>query len=266
MDAEEHEHPSPGSGSWEKWIAIGLVLTTAVLAGLFTWGEGLIHQDPPVRPRAEDVIAAAPDPMEPPALAVLESFFEAPDVTSKAAFVRDSGRVLPMMRDYHETRGHPFPTLGRVSPGQTASFGGTRMVLFEVEPFSGPRYPVAVAWDGHRLAVDWESLVAYGTMDWSEFVESEPSSTETLRVFIRSAPESLKPPGMPDGTASFRIEHRDDPQPLIACADAETAVVLQPLVENKRAPVTLEITWKPIGPGGSKVPQILRLATPGWSR
>lgn len=251
--------------SLEKAIIGLLILATFAFAVIFMVGESLIHSDPKTPPPEPARIALPPSPMEPAALAALEAFFEAPDLTAKTMLVRDSARVRPMMQDYHDRRGHSFPTLGRVSPGHAASFDGTPMVLFEVEPFSGPRYPVAVVWDGHRFAVDWESLTAYGTMDWSEFIETQPTAPVTLRVFISTLAAAQEIPGLPPETGQFQIEHRDDPQPLIASASAEVTATLKPLIESVRVPITIEVTWKPIGPGGSPLPLILRLVSPKWS-
>jgi hypothetical protein len=264
----EENEPSGGGNQrprLEAWI-VGSLLLFALVIGLgLVIGEGMIHRAPADLVEPEAPAVAPPDPMEPPALMALEAFFEAPDLASKVLLVRDSRRVRPMMEDFHEKRSHEFPSLARVSPGRVAHFGGTPMVLFEVEPFSGPRYPVAVVWDGNRFAVDWESLTAYGTMDWSEFVETRPESPQTLRVYIKNTLETGKPPGTPLNAICFLVEDRSDPQPLIATADSKVAALLGPLVENQRAPVTLEIAWKPISPGGISFPKILRLVSPKWS-
>lgn len=206
-----------------------------------------------------------PEDMESPALAVLGDFVNAPDARSKARFVRDGMRVLPMMLDYHETRNHPFPAFGRVSRGKVADFDGTPMVLFEIESFAGPRYHIAVVWDGTRFGVDWESLTAYGTMDWSDFIEDKPTAPQEMRVFVLEARGIPTVPGTPEGSMVFRVEHRDHPQPLIATAGPELAATLSPMVEGRRVPVTLSLAWQPIGPGGAPVPVILRLVAPKWS-
>lgn len=250
----------------EKVITGILLLAALAITLTLITGEGLIHRKPKVEPVIPEQTGTPPEPMEPNALAALEAFFEAPDLASKAALVRDSARVRPLMQDFHELRGHPFPTLGRVSPGQAARFNETPMVLFEVEPFSGPRYFVAVVWDGQRFAVDWETLTAYGTMDWSEFIESQPTTPQTLRVFIRKAAQTDRPPGTPDTIKLFQIEHRDHPQPVIAAATAEVAAILEPLVENRRAPLTLEIFWKPAAIGTPAVPWIHRMVSEKWSQ
>ncbi|MEO7099693.1 MAG: hypothetical protein ABI162_10055 [Luteolibacter sp.] len=250
----------------ENIIITILLLAALMIALVVMISEGLIHRKPKAKPEIVTRLDLPPSPMESAALAALEAFFEAPDIAAKAVLVRDSSRVRPMMENYYDFRRHPFPTLGRVSPGRSASFDGTQMVLFEVEPFSGPRYPAAVVWDGHRFAVDWESLSAYGTMDWIDFVESKPATTQTLRAFVSKIPDELKIAGLPEGTSQFRIEHRDDPEPIIAAADEAVAALLTPLTDNLRSPVTLEMTWKPIGPGGTPVASISRLIATGWSQ
>ena len=255
----------PRSTGLEKLIIGILLLATLAVALTLIIGEGLIHREPKAEPNIPEQAKTPPESMEPGALAALEAFFEAPDLAAKAAFVRDGTRVRPLMQDFHEHRGHPFPTLGRVSPGKSARFDETPMVLFEVEPFSGPRYFVAVAWDGQRFAVDWESLTAYGTMDWSEFIESQPTAPQTLRVFIRKVEKTDPPLGTTDQIKFFQIEHRDHPQPLLAAANTEVAAILGPLVENRRTPVTLEIFWKPARPGTPSIPWIERMVSEKWS-
>jgi hypothetical protein len=247
----------------EAWIAGMLLLAGGLIALVLTLGEGMIHRNrKPVMAEISDA-NPPPTPIEPPALAALEKFFEAPDTASKSLFVRDTARVRPMMEDYHDKRNHPYQTLGRVSPGHRAEIGNGPCVLFEIEPFSGPRYPVAVVWDNGRFLIDWESLTAYGTMDWSEFAESRPRSIQILRVFVSKIPEDRKIPGLPEGSRQFLIEHRDDPEPMIVVAEAGAAATLEPLAA--RSPVTLEMIWKPIGPGGAPVACVSRVAATGWS-
>jgi hypothetical protein len=267
MDEKDENKPEARGKSGIEKSVIGLLLLTAYgIALILIVGGGMIHRKDTDDEPAPVPYEPPPEAMEPAALAALESFYEASDLAAKAALVRDSERVMPMMRDYHETRGHPFPTLGRVSPGKAAEFDGKPMVLFEVEPFSGPKYFVAMVWDGRRFAVDWESMTCYGTMDWSEFVAGQTGTAQTMRVFIREAKETLPPPGLGETAVFFQVEHRDDPQPLVATADEDVAESLRTLAAGRRTPVILELAWTRYAPGQPPILWIRKLLAEGWSR
>lgn len=228
------------------------------------------HRSPPVTSAISKISLTSPEysaePTEVAALVALERFFEAPDVASMAAAAHDSTRVRPLMEDYYLHRRHPLPSMSRVSKGQAANSNGTQLILFQVEPLNGRHYPIATIWEGNRFAVDWESLSAYGTVDWVRFIEEKPASPETLRLYIEAAGEFDEVPGLPPTYTVFRISHRDDPLPITAIADAEWSRHLLPMVEKRRVPVTLEMEWQPLGPGHAPVPVILRLVSAGWSR
>ncbi|RYD21581.1 MAG: hypothetical protein EOP88_10775 [Verrucomicrobiaceae bacterium] len=253
-------------GKMEKLVAGLLLAATTGAVLVFTAGEGLIHRD---RPDAQVVLAHSPEvtpppsPPEPHALAALEAFFEAPELAGKAEQVRDKDRVLPMMVDLHQRRGCPFPTMATISKGKAGMMDGVSMVFFEVEPFSGPRYPVAVVWDGSAFRVDWVSLMAYGTVDWSAFVENRPPETQVLRVFVHSAGKDESSFALGSGETTVQIEHRDDPTPVVGIAAGETASVLKALTEKRRAPVTVEVCW--VRKGGVPVIEIVKVLAPQWS-
>ena len=247
---------------WTEALVIGCLLAAglAVLLGL-----GIILPKEKVRSPPSPVPGPPPVPAEKFALEALEKFFEGASLEEKLPFVKDAGRVRPMMEDYHGRRGHPFPTMGRVSPGRLMSAGSRQLVLFEVEPFSGPRYPVAVDWDGFRHVVDWESLTAYGTMDWAKFVAEKPQGAQTMRVYGSALPADLWPPGMKKGWRTFRVEHRDSDVVIPVVANPEISRQLSKLVTGKRVPLTLEIVWNPAAGGGGSF-EALRLVAEGWSQ
>lgn len=258
--------PDPTKASprpvWTEALVIGCLLLAglAVLLGL-----GVIQ------PREKDLPPPSPVPGPPPApaekfaLEALEKFFEGASLEEKLPFVKDSGRVRPLMEDYHLKRGHSFPTMGRVSPGKVLSMGSRQLVFFEVEPFSGPRYPVAVEWDGFRHVVDWESLTAYGTMDWADFVTEKPRAAQTMRVYLAALPEERRPPGLPGAWAAFRLEHRDGDAVVPVTANPEISEALARRVEGKRVPLTLELVWNPAAAVGGSF-EILRVVAEGWSQ
>lgn len=253
-------------GKMEKIVAGLLLAATTVAVLVFTVGEGLINRDRPDPKNAlrdSTVITPPPSPPEPHALAALEAFFEAPEFADKARQVRDRERVLPMMEDYHQRRGHPFPSMERVSTGKAGLVDGVPMVFFEVQPFSGLRYPIAAVWDGSAFRVDWESLTAYGTMDWSVFVEKRPSEPQEMRVFIHSPGKDESSFALAKGETTVQIEHRDDPVPIVAIASGETASILKSLADKRRAPATVEVRWQ--ARGGVPVVEVVRVIAPRWS-
>ena len=252
------ENPPAGSrGSWTEALVLGGIIV-AVLLILLGWG---VIQPPPATAPAPPVPkpSAPPRPAAEHARKVLEKYFEGADLGEKLASVRDPERVRPMMEDYHGKRGHPFRTMGRVSPGKEVVMGERMLVFFEVEPFSGPRFPVAVAWDGFRFAVDWESLTAYGTMDWEEFVERKPEPAQTMRIYASAAAEGMRPPGVEEGLEIFLVEHRDHSGVIVAVADPAAGDSLAAKVKGKRVPMTLEMGWK------DGVCEIRRIVAEGWS-
>lgn len=271
MAAAAHREPGDtrgihGMGKMEKLVAGLLLAATTVAVLVFTVGEGLINRDRPAPQAAlaaPQVVTPPPNPPEPHALAALEAFFEAPDLAGKALQVRDRERVLPMMEDYHQHRGHPFPTMERVSTGKAGLVDGVPMVFFEVQPFSGLRYPIAAVWDGSAFRVDWESLIAYGTMDWSVFVETRPSEAQLMRVFVHSAGKDESSFALANGETTVQIEHRDDPAPVVAIASGETATVLKALADKRRTPATMEVRWQ--NKAGVPVVEVVRVIAPRWS-
>jgi len=253
----------------EKAIA-GLLVAIGVTIAIFSLAGGrLIERDKQAKPTDTRLPAdplPPPSPMAPAALKVLEGFCEGADLESKADFVRDTIRVRPMMVDYHEKRKHSFPTLGRVSPGKEIRLDDSPAVFFEVEPFRGSRYPVAVVWDGERFAVDWESLTAYGTMDWDDWLETKPTTVQTLRIYVQNATAAEKIPDAPAGLSQFRIAHRDGSEAIIALAHPKVAALFPPLADKKDVPVTIEVAWQPFGTGEVSFPEIVRVVSSTWSQ
>jgi len=124
------------------------------------------------------------------------------------------------------------------------NIGERRLVFFQVLGFDGLRYPLAVEWSADRFLVDWESLSAYGTMDWVAFVESRPEWSQTMRVYLAELAENLKPPVDGEGKWSFfRMEHRDSADTVVIAVLSSMAPEITELVRGKRVPVTMEVSW-----------------------
>lgn len=178
------------------------------------------------------------------ALEVWTRFVEAPDLGGKVREVRNAKRVGPLMRDYHERRGHPFPTMAKISRGEIAASAAREAMLFVVEPFSGPDYAVALEWNDGRYRIDWESLVAYGTADWYEFTERKSGTTERMRVFLSPLKDRWDHPALPPGGKSYLMEHRDYPDPVVVVSiDPESERVGESVVQP-RTPARVQVRWE----------------------
>ncbi|MEM1082921.1 MAG: hypothetical protein AAGI48_02275 [Verrucomicrobiota bacterium] len=254
------------SGKKRSGHAVKVVLLVLVLAGLVgTWifisGHVLIETREPVDPVPfVDRYPSEPEEAVRLARESWERFVEAPGLSGRVLEVRDRERVEPLIEDFHVRRGHPFPMMESLSEGEAVTLGERRMVLFRVKNFSEKVYPVSVEWAGDRFAVDWESLSAYGTMDWAELIESRPETTHTMRVYLGELPDQLKPRAGEEWSF-FRMEHRDSPETVAIAVGGKTAAVVAPELEGKRAPATIEVRWNPeIGQF-----EIVRLVSWGWS-
>jgi hypothetical protein len=198
----------------------------------------------------------------------VRSFFEAGDVDQKLAFVRDPQRVRPMMEKYY--RGHPqqqmeWKSLGWVLPVEEPGFrlGYAQAIFANAEPVSLIMEELA---DG-SFRVDWESSVRYSETDWSEFIETQPTSPTLFRV-IASKPRHAPPEGSPQDSEVLEIKHPDDSNVIYAYFDRKDPK-FQPLIQQlqtgnwKDVPLTLRLCYP--GPAGNgKSARIADVEGKGW--
>ncbi len=225
-------------------MLLGLAATLSLWAVVIGW---LVIPD---TERSRGTNPAPPPPAPTGPQAVLEAglvwdrYVEATDFAGRAELVLDTERVRDLMEDFHRVRGHPWPSMSSRTDGREIRRNGQTVVVFQVEGFDRQRYPVALAWDGERFAVDWESLTAYGTMDWSRLLETRPHETQTLRIYLARLPEELQPPASrAAGRTFFRMEHRDHPTTAVLAVRPELAPEVFRLTEGLRVPCTAEVAW-----------------------
>lgn len=159
---------------------------------------------------------------------VVQAFFAARTVAARLPCVRDPGRVQPLMEEFYAREPMPETTFQGLAkmvrveePGYRfgyvqAQFSDTSTVTLIIEERTD---------DDFR--VDWECLVRYGELAWTDFLRLRPQESKLMRVKA-SRPAAPPPPGskfewlelrhsIDSGTvlAAFR---RDDPQlaPLLA--------------------------------------------------
>ncbi len=179
----------------------------------------------------------------------VETFFAAPNVEAKLPFVRDPDRVKPLMQDYYsrEPMGPvKWRGLGRLvrvdEPGYRfgyvqAQFDGVPPLTLIIEEMK----------DG-AFRVDWECLVRYGEMSWSDFLQRRPTEAKLMRVKAsRAAPaaSSTQP-----GTEWLELRHSEQPGTVRAFFrrdEPKLMSLLEQLNQGgwKDVPLTLRMAFLP---------------------
>jgi hypothetical protein len=189
----------------------------------------------------------------------LSGYFAAVSDEDKIHGLYDQGRVGGLWRHYYHERGKPFPQLEEILSVTLAEQRGRTVALCEVWLAPGGRQPVAMIWEGDHFLLDWESQVAYGSMDWIEWLETRPSAPQLMRVYLSRAPSG---PLTAEGPAVV-VEHRDSLGPELARITPGLTIELD-FSERQRVPVTGEFAFRK--EGGVDRLYLIRLIHEGWSR
>jgi len=229
-------------------VAILLGLTSTVVGWLIS--SGALRITPSEKP--SPALGARKEVAAPPgdqaschalAFAAWKGFIEAADLDERLAFVKAPDRVAPLMRDFHERRGHAWPTMAKISETQTAISADFHHLIFVVEPFDGVPYAAPMEWSEGAYRVDWEVLTAYGSMDWYELLDARPTETQRMRVFLSRLKDEWKAPGLPAGAVVYVMEHRSSPDPVTVVARHAAATDLAQTVDADRVPMRVDVVW-----------------------
>ncbi len=198
----------------------------------------------------------------------LRGFFEASTVESKLSYVRDAARVRPLMERYHSAR---VPTrqqwkgLDWVMPVEEPGFrlGYAQATFTDAEPVS---LVIEEMQDG-TFRVDWESSVRYGELDWSEFIQTQPTAPKLFRV-IASRPRHAPSTEAPRGSEVLEIKHPDNDNVIYAHfdkMDPKFQSLLQQLQTGnwKDVPLTLRLCYTGPSQSGNSV-RIADIEGKGW--
>ncbi len=199
----------------------------------------------------------------------VRGFFEAATVQDKLRFVRDPERVGALMADYyadHSIDRRDWKGLGWVLGVQEPGYhlGYAQATFDDNEPVS----LIIEELPNGAIAVDWESFVRYGELDWDEFLRTRPGSPTLFRV-IASKP-ALSPLGeVPPGTEVLEIKHPDQEHSVFAYFDRQDPK-FQPLVEQlqnghwKDVPLTLRLCYPGPVSGAANGVRIAGIEGKGW--
>lgn len=199
----------------------------------------------------------------------LRGFFEAPSVEAKLSYVRDPARVRPLMEQYSQA--HPlvrryWKGLGWVLPVEEPGFrlGYAQAMFIDAEPVS---LIIEEMQDG-TFRVDWESSVRYGELDWSEFIQTQPTAPKLFRV-IASRPRHAPSTEAPQGSEVLEIKHPDNDNVVYAYFDRQDPKfqsLLQQLQTGnwKDVPLTLRLCYTGPSKSSSNSVRIADIEGKGW--
>jgi hypothetical protein len=184
----------------------------------------------------------------------LSAFFEAPTLEAKLALIRDPQRVKPLMVSYYARE--PMPTwkfrgLGRaVRVAEPGYRFGYVQALFED---ASPATLIVEETPTGEFLLDWECMVRYGELSWTDFLRMRPEEPKLLRL-IASKPSTITPPGAEGSPTAQWIELRHPAESGTVLGyfdrnDPKYAQLLEQLQQGqwKDVPVTLRLCY-PSGP------------------
>ena len=198
----------------------------------------------------------------------VRKFFEAGSVSEKLAFVRDPGRVRPLMTDYYHRRPMPpvkWHALGWTLPVDEPGFRlGYVQAMFEGGP---PSSLIVEEMENGSFAVDWESFVRYGELNWQDFLMIRPVQPKLFRIIASKAEnETGGVVGM--GREMIEIKHPEEEGVVYATLDRNDPT-LAPMVQQlqqgkwKDVPLTLRLCYPGTASDGKAV-RIAGIEGKGW--
>jgi hypothetical protein len=224
-NSAEKAHQEGGTKRFFLFLGAGVLLLLGfeVVFG-FAWRS--VSRDEPVPLAREDLPppAGTPPPKPPMRLltdAAIESmtaFLNARDVDELLEHVRNRTRIGKTVRKYYAD--HPFVPLGNYTaplPGDLKRSNG----FFSVSIYHEGKFLRLQADESQDYKIDWESFVAYGEMDWDEFLATKPKTPTLLLVKIHYDDYYNYDFTQKDFT-SLRVMHPDGSRELFAYANCGT--------------------------------------------
>ncbi|MCB1098756.1 MAG: hypothetical protein KDN22_24500 [Verrucomicrobiae bacterium] len=114
----------------------------------------------------------------------IRSFVEAPSWQEKLDFICSPERVKNYVQDYYENQKPPPIEIRSFRKVLPLMLGETPFYLVEFEDEDYLTHSVDVYEIDREYKLNWESMVAYGSIPWSTFCEDRPTSLQDLRVYV----------------------------------------------------------------------------------
>lgn len=178
--------------------------------------------------------------------ATLEKFFGTATFEGRLALVRDPERVKPLMMSYYSREPMPQLKWRGVSKVMRVDEPGYRLgyvqAMFEDSP---PTSLIIEETPEGQFLVDWECMVRYGEVSWSDFLRIKPVEPKLLRVI---ASKVDKGPSTDAGAQWLELRHPGETGSVLGWFDRQDpkyAALVQQMEEGrwKDVPVTLRLCY-----------------------
>ncbi len=200
-----------------------------------------------------------------------DRFFAAKAMGKRAECVRDSARVLPLMKEFYsrtEFGKYEPKRIGVEAAYQLDHPESDRALVFTwaiMSDYTRRLFVCERSGDG-AVRIDWESLVGYCTMSWETFRQERPTQPQTFRVLASESDYFVSPFDDSATAAAFRLGDLARRQTIFGyCAtgsDVEQRI-RRHLKPGKDNYLTLEVRF-PEDPQADNQVEILRLLAPNW--
>ena len=115
-----------------------------------------------------------------------KTFLDSKTIEEFAPLIRDSERVMPLVREYY--RQNPYQVIGaRAVDAQGVAQVAKRFVSFNVVLRDYSSRAIALELTQTKALVDWESWVGYCEVPWETFIEDQVTEATEVRVQIQRA-------------------------------------------------------------------------------
>ena len=116
---------------------------------------------------------------------ILTEYLQTKDYRERLAFVYDSEKCEPLMKQYYEQRGEKDPICGKVLGAGYMSAGSSKVLCLTVEcatrPDSGMRANFHITKTG-KLMLYWESWAAWCEISWADLKKERPQRSVLMRA------------------------------------------------------------------------------------
>lgn len=197
----------------------------------------------------------------------VQKFLEAATWKDRLAFVRDPGRVEPLMQSFYSknsdgpTRFDSLVEASELPSGfteHTVVFeGGGRRVATVEHLFDGPR-------------VDWEAFVGAGEMAWSDFLSTRRATPTVFRVQASPAGHYEHQFGDPQSLKCYSLRNISEPGAKVVYGYVDRRSALAKEIDfwldqssDATVPMTLSLKFPPNAPADFQV-WIHQFVQSGW--